>query len=146
MAEVNLAASVELAVIEFPGSHFNGEIVPELVDIVNKGIATILDLVFVTKELDGSVTTVELANLDEEYAAPFRALEGEVNGLLSESDLETTAAAMTTGSSAALIVWENTWARGLVDAIDRAGGRLLAHDRLDAETVREALAASRVGS
>ena len=142
MAEVNSAASVELAVIEFPGSHFNGEIVPELVDIVNRGIATILDLVFVTKELDGSVTTVELANLDEEYAAPFRALEGEVNGLLSESDLETTAAAMTPGSSAALIVWENTWARSLVNAIDRAGGRLLAHDRLDAETVRQALAAS----
>jgi Family of unknown function (DUF6325) len=142
MAEVNPAASVELAVIEFPGSHFNGEIVPELVDIVNRGIATILDLVFVTKELDGSVSTVELANLDEEYAAPFRALEGEVNGLLSESDLETTAAAMTPGSSAALIVWENTWARSLVNAIHRAGGRLLAHDRLDAETVREALAAS----
>jgi hypothetical protein len=142
MAEVNPAASVELAVIEFPGSHFNGEIVPELVDIVNRGIATILDLVFVTKELDGSITTVELANLDEDYAAPFRALEGEVNGLLSESDLETTAAAMTPGSSAALIVWENTWARSLVNAIDRAGGRLLAHDRLDAETVRQALAAS----
>jgi uncharacterized membrane protein len=142
MAEVNPAASVELAVIEFPGSHFNGEIVPELVDIVNRGIVTILDLVFVTKELDGSVTTVELASLDEEYAAPFRALEGEVNGLLSEGDLETTAAAMTPGSSAALIVWENTWARSLVNAISRAGGRLLAHDRLDAETVREALAAS----
>ena len=142
MAEVNPAASVELAVIEFPGSHFNGDIVPELVDIVNRGIATILDLVFVTKAADGSVTTVELANLDEEYAAPFRALEGEVNGLLSESDLETTAAAMTPGSSAALIVWENTWARSLVSAIDRAGGRLLAHDRLDAETVRQALAAS----
>jgi Family of unknown function (DUF6325) len=142
MAEVNPAASVELAVIEFPGSHFKGEIVPELIDIVNRGIATILDLVFVTKELDGSVTSVELANLDEEYAAPFRALEGEVNGLLSESDLETTAAAMTPGSSAALIVWENTWARSLVNAIDRAGGRLLAHDRLDAETVRQALAGS----
>ena len=113
MAEVNSAASVELAVIEFPGSHFNGEIVPELVDIVNRGIVTILDLVFVIKEPDGSVTSVELANLDEEYAAPFRALEGEVNGLLSESDLDTTAASMTPGTSAALIVWENTWARSL---------------------------------
>ncbi len=141
MAEVNSAASVELAVIEFPGSHFNGEIVPELVDIVNRGIVTILDLVFVIKEPDGSVTSVELANLDEEYAAPFRALEGEVNGLLSESDLDTTAASMTPGTSAALIVWENTWARSLTTAVARAGGRLLAHDRLDAETVREALAA-----
>jgi Family of unknown function (DUF6325) len=142
MAEVNPTASVELAVIEFPGSRFNGEIVPELVNLVNRGIVTVLDLVFVNKGADGSITTVELASLDEEYAAPFRALEGEVNGLLSESDLETTAAAMTPGSSAGLIVWENTWARGLVNAIDRAGGRLLAHDRLDAETVREALAAS----
>ena len=104
---------------------------------------TILDLVFVVKEVDGSVTTVELANLDEEYAAPFyHALEGEVNGLFFESDLDTTAAAMTPGTSAALIVWEDAAERSLTSAIARAGGRLLAHDRLDAETVREALAAS----
>jgi Family of unknown function (DUF6325) len=145
MAEVTPTASVELAVIEFPGSKFTGEIAPALANIIERGIVTILDLVFVTKDLDGSVESVELMNLEDEYAAPFRDLEGEVNGLLSDTDLQTAGAALTPGSSAVLIVWENTWARELTGAISRAGGRLVAHDRLDAATVQEALAANGAG-
>jgi uncharacterized membrane protein len=145
MAKVGPTASVELAVIEFPGSKFTGEVAPALADIIERGIVTILDLVFVTKDADGSVESVELMNLEDEYAAPFRDLEGEVNGLLSDSDLQTAGAALSPGSSAVLIVWENTWARELTSAIDRAGGRLVAHDRLDAATVQEALAANGAG-
>jgi uncharacterized membrane protein len=141
-AELSPTASVELAVIEFPGSKFTGEIVPALADVIERGIVTILDLVFVTKDLDGSVSSDELMNLEGDYAAAFKELDGEVNGLLSDSDLEAAGAALTPGSSAVLIVWENTWARELTGAIGRAGGRLVAHDRLDAQTVQEALAAS----
>jgi Family of unknown function (DUF6325) len=103
---------------------------------------TILDLVFVSKDVDGSVESIELMNLEDATAAPFRDLDGEVNGLLSDADLQTAGAALTPGSSAVLIVWENTWARELTGAVVRAGGRLVAHDRLDAATVQEALAAS----
>ena len=138
-----LTGPVELAVIEFPGSQFTGEIAPAMADLIERGILTILDLVFITKELDGSVSNVELMNLDDEYAEPFRALEGEVNGLLSDVDLQTVGAALSPGSSAVAIVWENTWARDLVTAVRGAGGRLVAHDRLDAETVQAALANSR---
>jgi uncharacterized membrane protein len=141
-AELSPTASVELAVIEFPGSKFTGEVVPALADVIERGIVTILDLVFITRDLDGSITSDELINLEGEPAIAFKALEGEVNGLLSDSDLEAAGAALTPGSSAVLIVWENTWARELTSAIGRAGGLLVAHDRLDAATVQEALAAS----
>jgi len=142
MAEVSPTASVELAVIEFPGSKFTGEVAPALADLIDRGIVTILDLVFVTKDLDGKVESIELMNLEDEIAAPFRDLDGEVNGLLSDADLQTAGAALSPGSSAVLIVWENTWARELTGAVVRAGGRLVAHDRLDAATVQEALAAN----
>jgi hypothetical protein len=133
---------VELAVLEFPGSQFKGEIVPALADLVSNDIVRILDLVFVTKNADGSVDAIELSDLGDDEAAAFDDLDGEVNGLLSDSDLELAAEVLDVGSSAALIVWENTWARRLVGAIGNAGGRLVAHDRLDAETVRAALADS----
>ena len=107
MAEVSPTASVELAVIEFPGSKFTGEIAA-LADLIERNIVTILDLVFVTKDVDGSVESIELMNLEDELAAPFRDLDGEVNGLLSDADLQTAGAALTPGSSAVLIVWENT--------------------------------------
>jgi Family of unknown function (DUF6325) len=137
-----MTGAVEIAVIEFPGSRFTGEIAPALAELVNDGIVTILDLVFITKGEDGTVAGVELADLDEEVSASFDNVDGEVSGLLSDEDLQTAGEALGPGSSAALIVWENTWARRLVGAVRDAGGRLVAHDRLDAETVAAALAAS----
>lgn len=142
MATHNITGPVELAVLEFPGNQFNGEIVPALAELVDDGVITIIDLVLVTKDVDGSVTSVEIADLDAETAALFEELDGEVNGLLSEDDLAVAAEALSLGSSAMLIVWEDSWARRLVDAVAASGGRLVAHDRLDAETVDAALAAT----
>ena len=131
---------VELAVLEFPGSQFTGEIVPALAELVDNGIVRILDLVLVTKGDDGSVTSIELSDLDDDAASQFDDLDGEVTGVLSEDDLAAAGDALSPGSSAAVIVWENTWAHRLIDAIRGAGGRLVAHDRLDADTVQAALA------
>jgi uncharacterized membrane protein len=139
MPDDTIIGPVELAVIEFPGSRFNGEIVPALAQLVDDGIVTILDLVLISKDADGSVTSIEVSELDDEGAAAFDELDGEVNGLLSDSDLEQAGEALSLGSSAMLIVWEDRWARRLVDAVAGSGGRLLAHDRLDAETVMAAL-------
>jgi len=137
----DIIGPVELAVIEFPGSKFNGQIVPAIADLVNDGIVTILDVAFVMKDDDGNVAGFELADLDDDDAAPFEDLDGEVSGMLSDDDLMLAGEALSPGSSAALIVWENTWARRVVGAIADAGGRLVAHDRLDAQTVQAALAA-----
>jgi uncharacterized membrane protein len=142
MATDEIGGPVELAVLEFPGSQFNGEIVPALAELVNDGIVRILDLVLVTKDDDGTVTSIELSELDDETAAPFDDLDGEVNGLLTEDDLAAAGEALSAGSSAMVIVWEDAWARRLVDAIRGSGGRLVAHDRLDADTVQAALAES----
>jgi hypothetical protein len=134
---------VEIAVIESPGSEFNGEIVPALAELVDDEIVTILDLVFVTKDVDGSVTAIELSDLDDsDAAAAFDEMDGEINGLLSDDDLAMAGEAMSLGSSALMIVWENRWACRFVDAVIGSGGRLVAHDRLDAETVATTLAAA----
>ncbi len=109
MSTDSVTGPVELAIIEFPGSHFKGEIVPKMADLVERGVVAILDLVFITKDNDGLVTAIELDNLDEEDAAPFLNLDGEVSGLLSDDDLQAAGAALSPGSSAAMIVWENTW-------------------------------------
>lgn len=135
------ALPVEIAVVEFPGSRFNGEIVPALAALVDDGIINILDVVLLTKDVDGSVTALEVSELDADDAAAFDELDGEVNGLLSTDDLDLAAESLSLGSSAVLIVWENAWASRLVDAVAASGGRLVAHDRLDAETVDAALAA-----
>lgn len=133
---------VEFLLVEFPGSQFKGNIVPALKELVDAGIIRILDLVFVEKASDGSVVAVELTDTDSEVAAAFEALDGDVAGLLSEEDLELAAEELSAGSSAALLVWENVWASRLVHALRQADGKLLANDRIPADIVNAAIAAS----
>ena len=130
--------SVELAVIAFPGSKFKGEIVPALADLVDNGVVEILDLVVVSKGDEGDVLALEISEIED--GGMFDELEGEAGGLLSEEDLVAAGEVLEPGSTAAVIVWENTWARKLITAIRDAGGELVAHDRLDAETVNAAMA------
>ena len=103
-----IVGPVELAVIGFPETRFTGAIAPALADLVERGH---LDprLVFVTKDDDGNVAGIELDALEDSSA--FDDVDGEVNGLLSDEDLQAASELLAPGSSAALIVWENTWAR-----------------------------------
>ena len=139
MSDETMLGPVEIAVIAFPGNQFTGEIAPALGDLVSSGTVSILDLVFVTKDADGNVTGVELSDLDDEVAAPYMSIEGEVRGILSDEDFEQVGDRLEPESSALAIVWENTWARSFVSAVRGAGGVLVAHDRIDAATVDAAL-------
>lgn len=133
---------VEFVLVEFPGNHFKGDIVPALQELVEAGTIRILDLVFIEKGADGTVVALELTDADSEVVAAFDALDGDVAGLLSDEDLELAAEELSPNSSAALLVWENSWATKFVHALRQADFRLLAHDRIPPEIVDAAVAAS----
>lgn len=131
---------VEIAIIGFFENRFTGEIAPAIAELIDSGTVAILDLLFVTKDADGTVTVIELGELDdEEVAAAYRDLDGSAGGLLNDEDLERVGDLLAPNSSGLALVWENAWARPLVAAIARAGGVLLAHDRIDAATVNAVL-------
>ena len=132
---------VEYIVVAFPGSRFRGEIVPELKRLVDAGIVRILDLTFIKRDADGTVRFFELDSVEADEAAMFADLDGEVGGLLSEEDLAVIAEEIPAGSSAALLVWENTWAGAIVRAIRDADGVLVTHERIPASVVEKDLLA-----
>jgi hypothetical protein len=142
MSQDEALGPVELAVIGFPGSQFSGEIAPAVADLVESGTVSILDLIFIARDDDGTVAGFELSEVDDEIAGPYLEIEGEAGALLSEEDMEAIGELLEPGSSALAIVWENTWARDFVTAVRNSQGVLLAHDRMDAATVAEALAAA----
>ena len=76
MSDGTTLGPVEIAVIGFPENKFTGEIAPAIADLVESGTVSILDLVFITKDEDGSVAGVELSELDDEVAAPYHDLDG----------------------------------------------------------------------
>jgi hypothetical protein len=131
--------SVEYVVIAFPGNRFRGEIMPELKRLVAEGIVRVIDLTFIKKDTEGAVQYLELSALEPDEASVFDELEGEIGGLFSQDDLDIIADSLTVDSSAALLVWENTWAARITSAIQRAGGQLVARERVPAPIVAEVL-------
>ena len=130
---------VDWIVVEFPGSRFKGEIAPALADLVGRDIVRILDLLLIRKGDDGSLDFFEVTDLDESEIGGLRAYETAVATLLSEEDVEAVAAAVDPGSTAALLVWENTWAAPFASAIRRAGGQLAASGRIPVQALLAAI-------
>ena len=129
---------VDYAVLAFPGNQFKGEITPALVDLVKAGTIRLIDAAFVGKNENGEVLTFEVTELDPEVQQALEALNIEVNGLFSEDDLLDISRQLEPGSSAALLIWENVWARNVAQAIRNAGGMLLAFERVPHDVVQEA--------
>jgi hypothetical protein len=121
---------VDYLVVEFPGSKFNGEIAPTLVDLVDRGIIRVLDLILIVKEADGSFDAIEIADLDESEAGELQRLETHIAELLSEEDVVSLTAAIEPGSTAALLVYENKWAAPFAAAVRHSGGQLVANGRI----------------
>jgi uncharacterized membrane protein len=136
---------VDLLVVEFPGNQFKGEIAPALRDLVTEGTVRVLDLLFVYKDADGEVGSVELAGLGPDLQPAFADLDGQLGGgLLDAEDVAQVGANLQPNSSAALIVWENTWAGRFVTAMENAGARVVDQARIPAEAVRATLESAAV--
>ena len=134
---------VEYIILGFPGSHFKSEIVPALAKLIDSRTVRIIDLIFILKDGDGNVTTFEFDQLEE--LAPFSTLEGEISGLINQEDVAYAADALEPNTSAALLVWEDTWATEFAEAVWNAGGVMLEGARIPAaliETASTDLAAS----
>jgi Family of unknown function (DUF6325) len=133
---------IDYLVVEFPGSRMTGEGFPLLVDLVDRGLIRILDLVFVKKEEDGAVTAVQIADLDGDGKLDLAVFEGASSGLLDEDDLAEAGGVLEPGSSAGILIYENVWAGPFAAALRRGGGQLVASGRIPVQALLAALDAS----
>ena len=136
---IDTLGPVDYLVIEFPGSRFNGEIGAALVDLVEREIIRVLDLVVIKKDQDGSFEAFEFADIDDSELGSIRSLETELAQLVSEDDVASVAEALEPGSSAGLLVYENLWAAPFGSAVRRAGGQLVANGRIPVQALLAAI-------
>ena len=129
---------VDYAIIGFPGNKFRGEIAPAIAELVDAGTIRIIDIAFVGKDGDGNAVAMELTELDPDVQEGLEKAGIEVGGLFNEDDLMDAAEGLEPNSSAALLVWENVWARKVAQAMRDAGGMLLAFERLPHDVVQAA--------
>jgi hypothetical protein len=135
MADAAEIGPVEYIVVGFPGSQFKGDIAPALGDLVDAGTIRIIDIAFAGKDEKGDLVAFELSDLDPDVQSALEKLGGEPSGLFNEEDLMAVAETLDPGSSAAVLAWENVWAKGVAGAIRNAGGELYDYDRIPHEVV-----------
>jgi hypothetical protein len=129
---------IDFVLIEFPADRLTGGASQALLDLVDKGIVTLYDVLVVGKADDGSVYALDLADAGEQVGE-FADLAWVRSGLLTDEDIRDAAGAMEAGTLAVLIVYENTWAAPFVAAVRASGGELVASARIPAQDVTDAL-------
>jgi len=133
---------IDYLVVEFPGNKFTGKAFPLLVDLVERGLIRILDLLFVRRETDGSIVGLTIADLDGDGRLDFAVFEGASSGLLGTEEVEEAAAVIQPGNSAGILVYENLWAAPFAAALMETGAQLVASGRIPVPDVIAALDAA----
>ena len=136
--EINEMGPIDYLIVEWPGRQPTGEALSHLIDLVDRGLIRILDLAFIAKAEDGSVAALGIADLGDEVDV-FAAFEGASSGLLGDDDIAEAGNALEPGTSAALLVFENSWAGPFAAAVRRSGGQLVASGRIPVQDVLAAL-------
>ena len=137
-ATTDIHGPIDYLLLEFPRDQLTGEAGPALVELVDRGVIRLLDLLVISKDEDGAVEAVELTDPRGEGAG-FEYFAGSRSGLLGDDDMREAAEAMELNTVAALIVYENAWAIPFVGAVRRSGGEVIASTRIPASDVMAAL-------
>ena len=132
---------VEYIAIAFPGNKFSGQIIPAIKELQDNGTIRVLDLVIITKDGDGNVAAIELADLSPDQQAALSVLGVEGTNLLGQEDFEDIGSALDPNSTAGLMIWENVWGARFAQALRDADGELIANGRIPVQLIEEALAA-----
>ncbi|WP_243399827.1 DUF6325 family protein [Arthrobacter glacialis] len=145
MADNDETGPVDYLVVEFPGNRMTGEGFPILVDLVDRGIIRILDLVFIHKASDGAVTVLNVADFDGDGQLDLAVFDGASSGLLDDDDIAEAGGVIQANSSAGVVIYENLWAVPFIGALRRGGAELVASGRIPSADLVAALQATDAG-
>jgi len=139
--EIDELGPVDYLVVEFPPetANFTGEMAAELAKLADAGTIRLLDVLILRKDDHGEIEAFELDDFDE--VSEIVHLEADIAEILAAEDVANLAAAMENGTTAGVIVWENSWAAPFASAARRAGGQLIATGRIPIQAIIASLEA-----
>jgi uncharacterized membrane protein len=129
---------IDWILIEFSGPP-TGAAAPHLLDLVDRGLIRIIDLLVVNKDDDGTLTIMELADIDGDGELDLTVFEGVRSGVIGEDDVAEAGEALEPGASGVFLLYENVWAAPFAVAVRQAGGQLVASGRVPVQSIVAAL-------
>jgi len=139
MSEIEETGAIDWLLIGAQGKEMTGDLVPPLLDLVDRRLIRILDVLVLVKREEGDVDTLTTADLDPTKVGDLGALAGASSGVLSAEDAAEAAALMAPNSLGLLIVYENLWSLPFAVAARKAGGQLLAQGHIPTQAIVAAL-------
>jgi hypothetical protein len=137
-----MAAPVDYVAIDFGADPLPSSLVAALIDLVGLETIRLLDMLVVSKAADGTVSSVEIDDIDDPQVQElFYDLGGEYGGLVSEQDIQLVAESVDPSHTVVVIIWENLWADRFAALVRANGGEILIHERIPAADVDRALSA-----
>jgi hypothetical protein len=135
-----------LLVVKFPGNQFKGEIAPALQELIDNGTIHVIDLIFAIKDENGTLAVLELNDLGDQRLAVVQPKQSELSGALTEDDARSLTGSLENNSSAAIMLFENTWAAKFAEAMRNANGELVLNERIPRAVIDELIAELAAGS
>jgi hypothetical protein len=136
--EMTEMGPIDWLLLEFD-QPLTGQAAPPLMDLVDRGLIRILDIMFIRKLSDGSVQAVEISDLPADEAVHVSVFDGLATGIMGEEDLAAAGEALEVDSRAIMLVFENTWAARFAVAVREAGGVLVDQGRIPVQAIVGAL-------
>ena len=133
---------VDVVIVGFPGNKFSGRIAPALMELVDNSTIRIIDLLFVSKDANGVITTIKAADVDADTGPGYLAINVVQPGALGPEDAEELEEDLEPNSSAMLIAFENIWARKLLEAARDADAVVMDHIRIPSDVVAAVVTAA----
>lgn len=154
---------MQLTVVAFDEDKYARDIILELKSLRKAKTIRLFDLLYLFKHSDGTFEGKEVSDLEAEEQREFGSVIKSLIGLsagdlehvdadkvadtldnmdagfgLSDAELQAVAAQMPNNSSAIFVLFEHAWARGVKQAILKAGGTLRAQGMIDPGTLQVA--------
>lgn len=128
---------IDYIVVGFEGNKFNGDILKAIGDALDSGVIGLVTLAFVSKDKDGNVTQLDIADLGDGYAVEFGQKYKADPSQVTQDDIDEVSDLLENNTSAGLLVIEQLWAKPLKQALIEANGVLVAEGRIHPDAAAE---------
>jgi len=128
---------IDYIIVGFEGNKFDGSILKALGEALDKGTIGLISLAVIAKDKKGKVTTLDIADLGDDYAVEFTQKYKSDSSKVTKDDVDEVGDLLENNTAAGMLVIEQLWAKPLKKAIIDANGVLIAEGRIHPEASAE---------